>query len=373
MGSGIRTLDMRRTRRTALWVPACHPVPHTSPRLFPDLPSPRTCPPLFPLSSSCRRQQSGGVRPDPGAPRRRLWTFLHANLGRVAALLAWACTGLGVFLAVTRYSQDLTVWAAPLAATLALLLGAELGLTAAAALVSEAAYAAAPPPGPNPLLLTPPSGGPLLFPPPAAHGGQGGYGGYGSYGGGTDGVCVGYPATVATGALPTSQRAQSQQQGQRQQQQQHQGVYVLPAGGAGAATAPANQLQSVYSNGGSSRHQLYQPFQQPYQPSAALPTVTATGASAGATADATAARPPSSRQARPASRPPSAGAAAAAATAGSTSNGSSGGGVGDGSVPPAPMRRQPSPPSLDDSGYGDGALGLRAAPANKVRHCGRAK
>ncbi|KAG2431514.1 hypothetical protein HXX76_009528 [Chlamydomonas incerta] len=202
---------------------------------------------------------SGGVRPDPGAPRRKLWTFLHANLGRVATLLAWACTGLGVYLAVTRYSQDLTVWAAPLAATLALLLGAELGLTAAAALVAEAAYAA-PPPGPDALLLPAPG---LPFPPAAAvaHG---------------DGVCVGYPAGDVAAALPTS-RVQSQQQQQQQQQRQ--------------------QQQS--------------------------------------------------------------------AAASTRSSSAAAGGGGGGSVPLAPLRRQPSPPSLGDSGYGDGALGLRAAQGNK--------
>ncbi|KAG2429398.1 hypothetical protein HYH02_014054 [Chlamydomonas schloesseri] len=297
---------------------------------------------------------SGGIRPAPGASRRRLWTLLHANLGRAAALLAWSCTGLGVFLAVTRYSQDLTAWAAPLAATLALLLGAELGLTAAAALVAEAAYAAAPPPpppGPDALAaLLPPAPAPGL-------------------------PVVGYPASAVNGALPSSQQQMQmqmpvQQQQQQQQQQRYQGVYVLPAAAAASTgTASANQMaQMVCGNGGggggggggSSRHQLFQPYQQPYhyqQEVTALPPITATGAASGATADGTVTtRPPSSsRQAQAAPRPPSAAGAAPAPAASSASSSASGGGA----VQLGPLRRQQSPPSLGDSGYGDGALGLR--------------
>ncbi|KAG2438038.1 hypothetical protein HXX76_005652 [Chlamydomonas incerta] len=86
---------------------------------------------------------AGAVRPQPDAPSRRVWYLVHSNIGRLATMLAWAGTGIGVFMATTRYGQDMTAWVAPLVATLGLMLGAELGLELSAAAVDGKAGGAA--------------------------------------------------------------------------------------------------------------------------------------------------------------------------------------------------------------------------------------
>ncbi|PNH02921.1 hypothetical protein TSOC_011066 [Tetrabaena socialis] len=73
----------------------------------------------------------GFVRPAPDAPRRPLWNGLHHNLGRVAMLLAWAVSSLGMFLASSRHTQPLVAWVAPAAAVLGVLAVADLVLSVA--------------------------------------------------------------------------------------------------------------------------------------------------------------------------------------------------------------------------------------------------
>lgn len=65
----------------------------------------------------------GYVRPDPGPTlKRRIWNYLHWNLGRVTILAAWACVYLGIYVYHNGiYKASYKEWLVPVAVVMGIL------------------------------------------------------------------------------------------------------------------------------------------------------------------------------------------------------------------------------------------------------------